>query len=78
MRAVWWRATNRTPVQQVDPTDGQRLERLSKDMTWSWVAHCGGGRCNRMGLWPPACGGSSVMVAFGGGAPLDAQLGGFG
>ena len=26
-----------TPVQQVDPTDGQRLDRFRKDMTWSWA-----------------------------------------
>ena len=26
-----------TPVQQVDPTDGQRLDRFRKDMNWSWA-----------------------------------------
>ena len=25
------------PVQQVDPTDGQRLDRFRKDMNWSWA-----------------------------------------
>ena len=26
-----------TPVQQVDPADGQRLDRFRKDMNWSWA-----------------------------------------
>ena len=53
------------PVQQVDPTDGQRLDRFLKDMNWSWAGTVVVAD-QPDGLWPPAAA-EQRDGAFGGG-----------